>query len=112
MRAKKSAVVIAGGPHPTAYPEETLEDGNIDFICIGEGEETFKDFLFWLKNGDSPLSSIQGLGIRVNGKAKISGRQTIKDLDSLPYPAWDLVLIDEYARRKSESPFLGRNSRG
>ncbi len=39
--AKVEAIFIAGGPHPSAMPEEVLE--HFDFVVIGEGEETLPE---------------------------------------------------------------------
>ncbi|HWN16429.1 MAG TPA: cobalamin-dependent protein, partial [Candidatus Dormibacteraeota bacterium] len=33
------SIVVAGGLHPTALPEEALETGDIDYVVRGEGEE-------------------------------------------------------------------------
>lgn len=46
---EKGFIVIAGGPHPSAMPEETLKIG-FDHIFVGEGEKTFTNFL---KNGSN-----------------------------------------------------------
>ncbi|WGS64557.1 TIGR04013 family B12-binding domain/radical SAM domain-containing protein [Marinitoga aeolica] len=46
---EKGFKVIAGGPHPSAMPEETLKIG-FDHIFVGEGEKTFTNFL---KNGSN-----------------------------------------------------------
>ena len=41
--AKVDAIFIAGGPHPSAMPEEVLE--HFDFVVIGEGEETLPELI-------------------------------------------------------------------
>lgn len=41
---EKGFKIIAGGPHPSAMPEETLKIG-FDHIFVGEGEETVTLFL-------------------------------------------------------------------
>ena len=38
-------VTIAGGPHATVMPADVLEDGNVDFVSIGEGERTIVDLV-------------------------------------------------------------------
>ena len=40
----KSKVII-GGPHAAIYPEHISKHSKADFICIGEGEESFYSFL-------------------------------------------------------------------
>lgn len=99
---KKSCVVICGGPHPTAYKQKCMEDKNIDFLGIYECEETIKDFVEALK-GKIPISSVEGIVLRRNGKAEFKIRPPTKDLDSIPYPAWDLVPLDSYKGMRSQS---------
>ncbi|KLO22417.1 radical SAM protein [Marinitoga sp. 1197] len=41
---EKGYKVIAGGPHPSAMPEQTLKIG-FDHVFVGEGEKTFTNFL-------------------------------------------------------------------
>ena len=67
--------VICGGVHPTCVPEEILDYA--DFVCIGEGEITLKEFLErYLKGEDC--------------------RKELVNLDSLPPPLWDIVAVDKY----------------
>lgn len=52
-RLKKSnneVVFVAGGPHPSGAPEQTLRMG-FDYVFVGEGEKTLVDFLAdWQKD--------------------------------------------------------------
>ncbi len=50
--AKSMPVFIAGGPHPSAMPEEVLE--HFDFVVIGEGEETLPELLLAIEEGRDP----------------------------------------------------------
>lgn len=89
--------VIIGGPHPTSSPHEAISDTNIDFLIMGEGEESFADLINAIElNLD--FSRIPGLGYRENGEVIIVPRQPPrrKTLDELPFPAWDLIDVDKY----------------
>lgn len=80
--------VVMGGPHPTIFPEETVLNGNIDFVVIGEGEVTFIELIRALER-KSELKDIKGICYKENEKASvIESRDYIKDLNSLPFPAW------------------------
>jgi len=80
-------VVIAGGPHPTIFPKETLES-IADFVVIGEGERTLPDLLKNLKNPEK----VNGVAYTKGGKMVITkSREPIKDLDDIPFPARDLI---------------------
>lgn len=91
--------VCYGGWHPTLYPKETLSLPSVDMIALGEGEETFTELV---KNGLSP-AGIPGLGYKeraADGTEKLvltGPRQPIQDLDSIPFPAYDLVDISKYS---------------
>ncbi len=101
----KSCVVIAGGPHPSAFSEEVLADKNIDFIVKGEGEETFYELVNVLLDGGDK-HKVKGIGFKEDGGFVFTGdREVIKDLDSIPFPAWDYVDVEPYFRRTSMSNY-------
>jgi B12-binding domain/radical SAM domain protein len=61
MCSKKRPIFIAGGPHPSARPEETLRF--FDYVVIGEGEETLPELIKTLQNrGD--VSSVRGIAFK------------------------------------------------
>jgi len=83
---------IAGGPHTSALPEETLRRYPIDIGVFGEGEETLSDIVKRLENGNGGLESIPGTVCRSNGIViKNRARPLIQPLDSIPPPARDLM---------------------
>jgi len=96
--------VLAGGPHITALPEETFRRfPDFDFAILGEGEAALPDLLEALegkKNPDQVESAVirQGEKIRINPR-----RRFIENLDSLPFPAFDLLPKFPRAYR---APFL------
>jgi len=92
--ALPQAVTVAGGPHVTALPKETLEEfPSIDIGVIGEGEFTMLELAEGLENGNlsSTLSEIKGIAFR-NGSEIIltPQKEPITNLDILPFPAWDI----------------------
>ncbi len=82
-RALPEARFIAGGAHPTTYPEQTLDDLDLDAICMGEGEE---GFLGWLEVPDVPQPGILRRGL----KGPVH-RVRVEDVDGLP--DWDRALF-------------------
>jgi radical SAM superfamily enzyme YgiQ (UPF0313 family) len=80
-------ITVAGGPHPSLTPEDTLSHVTcIDYIVRGEGERSFIPLLDALRNG-LKVDDIQGLSYRY--RQEIRNNQMvdfIKDLDSLPFP--------------------------
>lgn len=90
--------VVVGGAHPSSYPEETLEDPNIDFLVAGEGEEPFFRLVRWLQ-GEERLENIRGLSYRLDGAVIANPPMPYHErLDDLPFPSYDLVPLEEYHR--------------
>ena len=64
-RISPNITTVLGGIHATSYPSEILSNCNdIDFIVIGEGEETLQQLLFKLINGESKFQYLDGLAFR------------------------------------------------
>jgi len=91
--------IVAGGEHFTGLTERSLREAPIDYIVLGEGEETAVELLAALERGDRDLSSIPGLAY-LDGTALVRTpcRERIRDLDGLPWPAWDLFDPAAYHR--------------
>ncbi len=87
--------VIAGGAHASCQPERMLANANIDFILIGEGEQSLPLLLDNLQQGITP--DVEGLACRHNNGVRIIPRTGfIENLDQLPLPARDLLDLDSY----------------
>lgn len=88
---------IIGGHGPAPEPEYFLKKTGADAVVIGEGEITAVNLLDALAN-NRDLSSVNGLAYLKNGKLVVTDPQElIKDIDSIPFPAWDLFPVDYYA---------------
>lgn len=81
--------IVFGGVHPTVMPEECLKNPYIDFIVRNEGEETFPELLSNIENKKS-LYNIAGIGFKNDKSIITPSRNFIKDLDTLPFPAYHL----------------------
>lgn len=88
-------LMVLGGPHPTALPEQTLtECENVDILVFGEGEFTMLDIA-----NQVHLKNIRGIFFRRNGKIHFThSRLPCPDLDKLPFPARHLLEMNFYAR--------------
>ncbi len=83
-QSKTNSIFIAGGPHPSARPEETLQ--YFDYAVIGEGEETLPELVSVLKNGGD-ISRVKGIAFKKKDKIVFTGKRDDIDLDR--YPAFD-----------------------
>jgi len=106
-----SIKVIVGGAHPTAAPESVLEDENVDFIVLGEGDNSVVPLVRTLEIGDDPRA-LDGVGFRDASGQPFIKKKTIQveDLDTLPFPARHLMPMDKYfkARMRHGGFFSGR----
>ncbi|HQL70064.1 MAG TPA: cobalamin-dependent protein, partial [Bacteroidales bacterium] len=81
--------VVAGGAHATFMAEEVLNSTFVDVVVRGEGEISLFEVLAGI-----PVSQIQGISYREinNGVVEIvnnSDRERIKDINTLPFPAYE-----------------------
>jgi anaerobic magnesium-protoporphyrin IX monomethyl ester cyclase len=96
----RGCTTIVSGSDATDHPEQYLDAG-ADFVLIGEGEVTLRELLDALSGrSGAPLDRIAGLCFRsADGRVvRTAARPLIRDLDTLPFPARDLVDIDRYRR--------------
>ncbi len=85
--------ICAGGPYPIAVQEYCLEDagGVFDAVVTGEGEYAALEIIERLEAGKG-LEGVQGVIYREGGRiVKNPSRPLITDLDSLPFPARELL---------------------
>jgi len=94
--------IVAGGPHPTLMPENTLKEfKDFDMICIGEGEEMIMNVARALRTQNKKnLERVENAAFRKKGKIilNLNPQRLIEDLNRLPFPAWDLFEIRHYNR--------------
>jgi radical SAM superfamily enzyme YgiQ (UPF0313 family) len=91
----KNATVVLGGVHPTIMYQQVLEHyDDVDIVVRGEGEISF------LEIGQGiDLDKIDGIAYRDGTKVlKNADRHYVQNLDTLPFPAWDLIAdtLSEY----------------
>jgi len=79
--------VVFGGKHSTALPDNTLKNPTVDFVVIGEGEETFRDLI---QNINTP-ESVKGIAYKNSkgGISRTSPMPPITDINLLPLPILD-----------------------
>jgi len=95
---EKGCTVIVSSSDSTDHFEEYLNNG-ADYVMLGEAELTLGELLSNLEANKADLDHIPGLVFRKNNETINTGkREILKNLDSLPLPAWDLVDMDSYRR--------------
>ena len=119
VQSIRGCPVVLGGAHPTVMPTESAEKPFVDAVVRGEGEETWSELLGrWQHLGrtDSSgeerqsatrarrsslvevLPGIAGLTFRtIDGQILHNpDRPLLRDLDSLPLPAYHLFRLESY----------------
>lgn len=90
------AVTVIGGAHPTVCPDRTIAHDCVDYVVIGEGDETITELINTLAGGGES-GEVKGIVFKRDGRVvKTPPRPLIKDLDSLPFPAYHLLPIERY----------------
>jgi radical SAM superfamily enzyme YgiQ (UPF0313 family) len=100
-RSKDRPFYIFGGHGPAGGPEFFLKKMDCDVIAIGEGENTIINLLKAIEN-KQPLAEVKGIAFLDGGELVETPKEPlIKDLDSIPFPAYDLFAMEYYRLLKS-----------
>ncbi len=97
-RTCPDTLVFWGNIHANVFPDTILREDLADVIVFGEGEMTSLQLIHCLAE-DGDLSKVDGIAFKRDGEVKFTKpRQPIIDLDSLPYPSWDLLDFEYYSQ--------------
>ena len=99
-----SIKIVWGGPHPTLMPEKCLKEDYIDFVVVGEGEETIVELANSLSgyDGYKNCKDIDGLGYKNEGVIVNKKRKLMENLDVLEMD-WSLIDLNNYLDNQWES---------
>jgi radical SAM superfamily enzyme YgiQ (UPF0313 family) len=93
---ERGCTVIVSSSDSTDRFEMYLNEG-ADFILLGEAEQTLLELVNSIDKNETDFFHIEGLAFRHNNAfVKTARRSVMKELDSLPFPAWDLVDMEPY----------------
>ena len=98
------SLIVAGGGFLTSMPHQILRFlPQIDVGVVGEAFETFPEVLSKVDLKDHDFSNVKGVIYRSrDGKSHLTPQRTLlQDLDSLPYPAWEMFPLDIYFRNST-----------
>jgi radical SAM superfamily enzyme YgiQ (UPF0313 family) len=92
------ALVVVGGGLVTSLPRDIMRLlPQIDIGVVGEAFQTFNEILAHVDSGHVEPDKIRGVIVRTadNGLQMTPQRELLQDLDSLPYPAYELFPLEE-----------------
>lgn len=104
----KKTRIIAGGFHPTFFPEIALE-GWGDIIVRGEADLSFPVLLSALEQG-TPLDSVPNIAYAREGSLHCTPVELPSNLNGLPFPSYDL--LTKYGTPEKLGYINLRSSRG
>lgn len=98
IRKQQPATPICfGGPYVTTIMQEVFAETPADFAVYGEGEITFSALIDHLK-GRCKIEAVDGLMYKSASGEIITNppRAQIKDIDTIPLPAYDIYPMHKY----------------
>jgi anaerobic magnesium-protoporphyrin IX monomethyl ester cyclase len=97
-RIDDAVYIVAGGPFADKCPEDVLQTDAFDIVAHAECEHVLPQLVATLKAQGDP-AAVPGLSFYRDGKiVRTPGLPPLRDLDSLPFPAYDLLSMNRYSR--------------
>ena len=104
------APVISGGGLATSSSDLLFKRSPVDITAIGEGENTLMELCRAIENGQN-FGHISGIVFREGERiVHTAPRENIADLDSIPFPAWDLLPMEVYLKSSIWGNTAGNSS--
>ena len=98
LAKERGCTVIVSSSDSTDRFEMYLNEG-ADFILLGEAEMSLLELVNAIEKKDKDLFAIEGLAFKQNNAVvKTAHRNVIKELDALPFPAWDIIDMEPYKK--------------
>ncbi|AXH52852.1 DUF4080 domain-containing protein [Clostridium perfringens] len=77
--------ILYGGPEVSYEGKEFLENHEGEYVIVGEGEKTFREFVLY-KLGEGKLEDIKGLNYKRDGKVFENPKRPEMDMNELVFP--------------------------
>ncbi len=94
---KPDLPVVMGGPHASILYREAAREEAVDFVVVGEGEQTMLELVDSLLHSRDNLEGVRGIAFSRGGEVLTTPeRPFIEDPDALPFPARELFPLALY----------------
>lgn len=92
IKAKHTDIpIVWGGIHPILFPEQTVQNPNIDMVVTGEGYETILDLLEYT-TGRINIEQVRGIGYKnKSGVTCLTKPATMDNINELPHFNFDIL---------------------
>ena len=87
--------IVMGNLHSSLFADYYLKKGLADIVVNGEGEEVMVEVVKAFREG-AGFGHIEGISIMEEGKFIQKKSVKVENLDSLPFPAWEIAPLDKY----------------
>jgi radical SAM superfamily enzyme YgiQ (UPF0313 family) len=99
------AIIAVGGTHASNSVVDLLRNKDIDLVIKGEGEKGFADFI----NNFPNVSGIKGIYTRYKDERPLENCEYIMDLDTIPFPDWELIDMEAYTGAVGQRRSIGES---
>lgn len=82
---KPNIEILYGGPEVSYEGKEFLENHEGEYVIVGEGEKTFREFVLY-KLGEGKIEDIKGLNYKRDGKVFENPKRPEMDMNELVFP--------------------------
>lgn len=94
--------IVWGGWHTSLLARQVMQEPEVDFSVIGQGEDTASELAASIEAGKTDFSHIQGLGWRDGDRVVLNPSRPIVDIETFPSLPYDLVDIEMFEQNASE----------
>ena len=99
LAKNQGAIVVMGGLHVSFLDKDALGSGMVDYVVRNEGEYSFLSLVKFLSK-EIPFEEVRGVSYLTNGDfSRTLDAPFIDDLDSLPFPARELLPLKLYREK-------------
>jgi anaerobic magnesium-protoporphyrin IX monomethyl ester cyclase len=96
LAKERGCTVVVSSSDATDRFQMYLDEG-ADFILLGEAELTLSELINTIRNNQNNFFDIAGLAFKHHSSCVTTVRRNvIKELDKLPFPAWDIIDMEPY----------------
>ena len=101
--------IVWGGISPTNLPELTVAEDFVDYVALGEGEETLAELFEALRRPGGDASGVRGLVYRENGSICRTPQRPVPDVEALPfvYQGKAAAMLGRYLEQRSVREAVG-----
>jgi len=99
LAKNQGAIVVMGGLHVSFLDKDALGSGVVDYVVRNEGEYSFLWLVKFLSK-EIPFEEVRGISYLTDGDlSRTPDAPFIYDLDSLPFPARELLPLKLYREK-------------